>query len=367
MLSLSVARPTICSRILVNFGHYLSYKMLTIQSHVSLKPYNTFGIDADARYFIEINQADDINTLLQLTDFMGVPKLILGGGSNVLLCHDFNGLVIRMNIQGIEVLRENDDHIFLKAGAGVNWDELVQFCVQHGYAGMENLTLIPGTVGASPMQNIGAYGVELEQIFDSLTAVHTQTGERRTFSHADCQFGYRDSIFKRELKGYYIITSVTFRLNKQPIFHTRYGAIQETLADMGVPHDELTIKAISEAVSRIRRSKLPDPSQIGNAGSFFKNPEIPKAQFDSLKRQFNEMPGYPVGDELVKIPAGWLIEQAGWKGYRSGDAGVHTKQALVLVNYGNATGQDLLNLAKQVQDSVHQMFGVSITPEVNVV
>ena len=341
--------------------------MLNIQSHVSLKPYNTFGIDANARYLVDINHADDINTLLQLTDFIGLPKLILGGGSNVLLCHDFDGLVLKMNIQGIDLVREDDDHVYLSVGAGVNWHELVLYCVRHGYAGMENLALIPGTVGAAPMQNIGAYGVELEQVFDSLTAIHTQTGEQRTFSHADCQFGYRESVFKRELKGQFIITDGTFRLDKQPTFHTRYGAIKETLTDMGVSHDDLSIKAISDAVIRIRRSKLPDPDQIGNAGSFFKNPEIPKSQFDALKEQFAELPGYPIGDETVKIPAGWLIEQAGWKGHRSGDAGIHTKQALVLVNYGNATGQDLLTLAKQVQDSVQEKFGIAITPEVNVV
>lgn len=341
--------------------------MLNIRSHVSLKPYNTFGIDANARYLVDINHADDINTLLQLTDFIGLPKLILGGGSNVLLCHDFDGLVLKMTIQGIDLARENDDHVYISVGAGVNWHELVLYCVRHGYAGMENLALIPGTVGAAPMQNIGAYGVELEQVFDSLTAVHTQTGERRTFSHADCRFGYRESVFKRELKGQFIITSATFRLDKRPTFHTRYGAIQETLTDMGVSHDDLSIKAIGDAVIRIRRSKLPDPDQIGNAGSFFKNPEIPKSQFDALKGQFAELPGYPIGDETVKIPAGWLIEQAGWKGYRSGDAGIHTKQALVLVNYGNATGQDLLTLAGQVQDSVQEKFGVTITPEVNVV
>lgn len=346
---------------------YYYQQMLNIQSHVSLKPYNTFGIDANARYLVEINHADDINTLLQLSDFVNIPKLILGGGSNVLLCHDFDGLVIKMNIQGIEVIREDDDHVYVVAGAGVGWHELVLFCVQHGYAGMENLSLIPGTVGAAPLQNIGAYGVELEQVFESLTAVHTRTGERRTFLHADCQFGYRESVFKHELKGQYIITGVTFQLDKRPTFHTRYGAIQETLAEMGISDDALSIKAISDAVIRIRRSKLPDPAQIGNAGSFFKNPEIPKAQFDTLKGQFDALPGYPIGEDTVKIPAGWLIEQAGWKGYRAGSAGVHAKQALVLVNHGNATGQELLALAKQVQDSVQEKFGVSITPEVNII
>ena len=341
--------------------------MLNIQSHVSLKPYNTFGINANARYWVEVNSEEDLQTVLQLNDFINQPKLILGGGSNVLLCHDFDGLVVKINIQGINVIREDDDHIYITAGAGVNWHELVLFCVSRGYAGMENLSLIPGTVGAAPMQNIGAYGVELEQVFESLTAVHVLTSEKKTFMHADCAFGYRESVFKRELKGQYIITSVTFQLNKRPTFHTRYGAIQETLTEMGVTDETLSIKAISDAVIRIRRSKLPDPVQIGNAGSFFKNPEIPKDQFDSLKSIYPALPGYPLGNDVVKVPAGWLIEQAGWKGYRSGDAGVHAKQALVLVNYDKATGDEIMALARKVQQSVLDKFGVTISPEVNVI
>ncbi|MBD2752090.1 UDP-N-acetylmuramate dehydrogenase [Spirosoma validum] len=341
--------------------------MLNIQSYVSLKPYNTFRIGATTRYWVDINHEEDLQTLLQLTEFADSPKLILGGGSNILLCQNFDGLVIKMNIQGIEMLREDDSHIYLKAGAGVNWHELVQFCVQQGYAGMENLSLIPGTVGAAPMQNIGAYGVELEQVFESLTAMHIVTGEKQTFNHSDCAFGYRESIFKRELKGQYIITSVTFQLDKHPTFHTRYGAIQETLSEMGITDSNLSIKSISEAVIRIRRSKLPDPAQIGNAGSFFKNPEISKDQFEAIQNQYPTLPGYPIGDNIVKVPAGWLIEQAGWKGYRSGDAGVHAKQALVLVNYGNATGNEIIDLAKQIQESVLAKFGISISPEVNVI
>lgn len=341
--------------------------MLNIQSHVSLKPYNTFGIDANARYLVEINSEEDLQTLLQLTEFVDQPKLILGGGSNLLLCHDFDGLVVKINIKGIEIIREEEDHVFLTVGAGVNWHQLVLFCVSHGFAGLENLSLIPGTVGAAPMQNIGAYGVELEQAFESLSAIHVLTGQKKTFTHADCSFGYRESVFKRELKGQYIITCVTFQLDKKPTFHTRYGAIQETLVEMGVPDDRLSIKAISEAVIRIRRSKLPDPAQIGNAGSFFKNPEIPQSQFDALKAVYPNLPGYPMGNDRVKIPAGWLIEQAGWKGHRAGDAGVHAKQALVLVNYGNATGNDILLLAKKIQESVLATFGVKILPEVNVV
>ncbi|GAB3795600.1 UDP-N-acetylmuramate dehydrogenase [Spirosoma humi] len=341
--------------------------MLNIQSHVSLKPYNTFGINANARYWVEVNSEEDLQTVLQLNDFINQPKLILGGGSNVLLCHDFDGLVVKINIQGINVIREDDDHVYITAGAGVNWHELVLFCVSRGYAGMENMSLIPGTVGAAPMQNIGAYGVELEQVFESLTAIHVLTSEKKTFTHADCAFGYRESVFKRELKGQYIITSVTFQLDKRPTFHTRYGAIQETLTEMGITDETLSIKAISDAVIRIRRSKLPDPAQIGNAGSFFKNPEISKDQFDSLKLTYPTLPGYPVGDDVIKVPAGWLIEQTGWKGYRSGDAGVHTKQALVLVNYDKATGDEIMALARKVQQSVLDTFGVTISPEVNVI
>ncbi|UFH55095.1 UDP-N-acetylmuramate dehydrogenase [Spirosoma sp. KNUC1025] len=341
--------------------------MLNIQSYVSLKPYNTFGIDAIARYWVTISHENDLYTLLHLTEFIETTKLIIGGGSNILLCQNFDGLVIKMNIQGIDLIREDDSHVYIKAGAGVNWHELVQFCVHNGYAGMENLSLIPGTVGAAPMQNIGAYGVELEQVFESLTAVHIASGEKRTFTHADCAFGYRESVFKRELKGQYVITDVTFQLDKHPTFHTRYGAIQETLTEMGVSESNLSIKAISEAVIRIRQSKLPDPAQIGNAGSFFKNPEISKVQFEALQTQYPALPGYPIGDDVVKVPAGWLIEQAGWKGYRSGGAGVHAKQSLVLVNYGNATGDEILHLAKQVQDSVKDKFGVVISPEVNVI
>ncbi|WP_128548221.1 UDP-N-acetylmuramate dehydrogenase [Larkinella soli] len=342
--------------------------MLNIQSYESLKPYNTFGIGAKARYFVEIESADQLQALLQLTDYPDVPKLILGGGSNLLFTRDFEGLALKISIQGIEVVAENEDHIFVRAGAGTNWHELVMFCVRNGYAGVENLSLIPGTVGAAPMQNIGAYGVEIEQVFKELEAVELKTGEMRTFSHADCRFGYRESIFKNEVKGQYIITSVTLRLDRRPVFHTSYGAIQETLKEMGVTDDRLSIKAVSDAVIRIRRSKLPDPAQIGNAGSFFKNPEIDTSRFERLKTDFPALPGYPTGDPAkTKVPAGWLIEQCGWKGKRFGDAGVHAKQALVLVNYGEATGAEILSLARKVQQSVEEKFGISLHPEVNVV
>ncbi|MGA0557426.1 UDP-N-acetylmuramate dehydrogenase [Larkinella sp. VNQ87] len=341
--------------------------MLDIQSHVSLKPYNTFGIDAKARYWVEIDAEEQLSTLFQLTEFLTVPKLILGGGSNVLFTRDFEGLAIKIAIQGITLVREDDAHVYVKAGAGVNWHQFVLFCVRNGYAGLENLSLIPGTTGAAPMQNIGAYGVEIEQVFDQLEAVDVQTGEIRVFTHADCRFGYRESVFKHEAKGRYIISSVTLRLNKKPVFHTEYGAIRETLASMGVSDDQLSIKVISEAVIRIRRSKLPDPAEIGNAGSFFKNPEISKDDYERLKASYPTLPGYPTGDQTVKVPAGWLIEQCGWKGKRIGNAGVHAKQALVLVNYGGATGADILNVARSVQQAVEEKFGIRLNPEVNII
>lgn len=342
--------------------------MLNVQSNVSLKPYNTFGIQATARYWVDIQHPNDLLTLLQLDEYNNVQKLILGGGSNLLLTGDLDGMVVRMNIQGTELVREDEQHWWLKAGAGVNWHTFVLHCVKRGYAGVENLSLIPGTVGAAPMQNIGAYGVEIEQVFDSLEAINRQTGEIHTFSRAECEFGYRESVFKHKLKGQFIIVNVTFRLDKQPVFHTSYGAIQETLDQMGVVPDKLSIKAISDAVIRIRQSKLPDPAQIGNAGSFFKNPEISLEQFDTLRKQFPQLPGYPLANSgQVKVPAGWLIEQAGWKGYRRGDAGVHAKQALVLVNYGSAVGSEILELAKEVQRSVKERFGININPEVNII
>ncbi len=341
--------------------------MLNVQSNVSLKPYNTFGIQATARHWADVQTLNDLQTLLQFSGYDDVHKTILGGGSNLLLTGDLEGLVIRMNIQGIELVRDDEQHWWVKAGAGVNWHEFVLHCVKRGYAGVENLSLIPGTVGAAPMQNIGAYGVEIEQVFDSLEAMNRQTGEVQTFTRADCRFGYRESVFKHELRGQYVITSVTFRLDKSPVFHTSYGAIQETLQEMGITDESLSIKAISDAVIRIRRSKLPDPAVIGNAGSFFKNPEISLTQFQQLKQRYPNLPGYPLAaTERVKVPAGWLIEQCGWKGYRRGDAGVHAKQALVLVNYGNAVGDEILTLAHDVQQSVGETFGIEIRPEVNI-
>lgn len=339
--------------------------MMEIQENVSLRPYNTFGFEAKARYFVAITSSEQLQQLLRDPRWLATPKWILGGGSNVLLTQDMDALVIRIEIKGIEVADEEEDYLLLRVGAGENWHAFVLHCVEKGYGGVENLSLIPGTVGAAPMQNIGAYGVEIKDIFADLEAVETATGALRTFDAAACAFGYRESVFKTSLKDKYIITSVTFRLRKNPVYNVSYGDIQKTLDEMGVP--EHSVRAISEAVIKIRQSKLPDPAQIGNAGSFFKNPEIPKAQFEALRAKFPTLPGYPVADEKVKVPAGWLIEQAGWKGHRAGAVGVHDRQALVLVHHGGGMGQQVKELAAKVQASVAEKFGIRLTAEVNFV
>lgn len=337
--------------------------MIQIQENIPLKQYNTFGIAANARYFVEVASVDELKAVLQNPDFDGVKRLILGGGSNMLLLHDFDGLVIKINIGGIEIIQQDDNHIYIKAGAGVVWHELVMHCVANNYAGIENLSLIPGTVGAAPMQNIGAYGVEIKDVFYELEALNIETLEVEKFDLPTCRFGYRESIFKHEAKGKYVILNVTFRLNKTPNFNTSYGAIKDTLTEMGVA--EMSIKAVSDAVIHIRQSKLPNPAEIGNAGSFFKNPEIPKTHFDKLKEQYPNIPSYPIDENTVKVPAGWLIEQAGWKGQRFGEVGVHAKQALVLVNYGGGKGQEIKELSEKIQASIDEKFGIKLNAEVN--
>lgn len=339
--------------------------MITIQTNVSLRPYNTFGIDATARFFVVINTLEELIEVLQMPDYQYIPKLILGGGSNLLLTQNFEGLVIKINLKGIEKIKEDDQHIWLRVGAGEVWHEFVLYCIEHHYAGIENLSLIPGTVGAAPRQNIGAYGVEIKEVFEELTALDLTTLQLTTYDLPTCRFGYRESIFKHEAKGKTIIVNVTFRLNKNPIFHINYGDIQKTLAEMGVT--DLNIKAVSDAVIQIRQSKLPNPAEIGNAGSFFKNPEISKVQFEQLKDLHPSLPGYPTSDTMVKVPAGWLIEQAGWKGHRTGNVGVHARQALVLVNYGGGTGLEIKTLAQKVQASVFEKFGIHLSAEVNFV
>ncbi len=336
---------------------------MIIQKDIQLKPFNTFGIEATAKYFIEVSSIEQLQEILQNPDYQSTERLILGGGSNMLLTKDFEGLVIKIAIKGFEVVNENEDNIWLKVGAGVVWHDLVLQCVNQNYAGMENLSLIPGTVGAAPMQNIGAYGIEIKEVFEELQALEIATGEIKNFDKAMCNFGYRESIFKHEAKGKYIILNVTFKLNKRPTFHIEYGAIKDTLAEMNI--SEMSIKAISDAVIHIRQSKLPNPAEIGNAGSFFKNPEIPNSQFETLKAQFPTIPSYPVSDTTTKVPAGWLIEQAGWKGQRFGNVGVHAKQALVLVNYGGGKGEEIKDLSQKIQASVKEKFGIQLSVEVN--
>lgn len=337
--------------------------MFTIQKNISLLPYNTFGIDATARYFTCFSSVAEARELLGNEEIRISNKLFLGGGSNILLTQDFDGYVLQNKIEGIEKVNETDEHIFVKAGAGVVWHQFVIYCIENNYAGVENLSLIPGTVGAAPMQNIGAYGVEIKDVFYELEALHIESLEIHRFGLEACKFGYRESIFKHEAKGQYVILNVTFRLNKAPNFHVEYGAIKDTLTENGIT--DLTIKAISDAVIQIRQSKLPNPAEIGNAGSFFKNPEISKTQFDELKAHFPTIPSYPINETTVKVPAGWLIEQAGWKGKRIGNIGVHTKQALVLVNYGGGNGNDIKQLAMDIQASVFEKFKIKINPEVN--
>jgi len=338
---------------------------MNLQQNISLRPYNTFGISARAKYFSTFSSIEDLKEILDSQSPLRNSQLILGGGSNILLTKDFDGIVLKNELKGIEIVKEDAGHIYIKAGAGENWHQFVLYCVNNNYAGVENLSLIPGNVGASPMQNIGAYGVEIKDVFYELEAFHREEKNIEKFSLQDCQFGYRESVFKSKFKNQFVITSVTYRLNKQPSFNTSYGAINQELERMGAK--ELSIRAISQAVINIRSSKLPDPKQIGNAGSFFKNPIITNDQFDQLKKQFPSIVAFPSGSDHTKLAAGWLIEQCGWKGYRKGDAGCYPKQALVLVNYGNANGSEIFQLSEEIIQSVQKKFTVSLEREVNII
>lgn len=338
--------------------------MLNIQENISLKPFNTFGIDVNAKYFTAFKSTGELVEVLNQKPKTSNKKLVLGGGSNILLTTDFDGLVMKNEVEGIELLKEDDAHVYLKVGAGVNWHSFVRYCVQNNYAGVENLSLIPGNVGASPMQNIGAYGVEIKDVFHELEAMHVEERTMRIFSGDECSFGYRESVFKNKYKDQFIILNVTYRLNKKPHFNTSYGAITQELEKMSVK--ELSIGAISQAVINIRSSKLPDPKEIGNAGSFFKNPVISNKQFEDLKNDFPTIVAFPAGEGYTKLAAGWLIEQCGWKGYRNGDAGCYPKQALVLVNYGNAKGHEVLELSEKIIQSVIDRFDVRLEREVNI-
>jgi UDP-N-acetylmuramate dehydrogenase len=334
---------------------------MQFQENISLKPYNTFAIDARARYFARFRSTED---LIEILGHLPGDKLfVLGGGSNILLTGDFDGMVLKNEFGGIEKISEDEDFVYVKCGAGENWHQFVLHCIANNWAGLENLSLIPGCTGASPMQNIGAYGVELKDVFYELTAFHLQEKGNYTFRLKDCAFGYRDSIFKGKYKDQFVILEVVFRLNKKPRFNTSYGAITQELEKMGVA--TLTIQAISQAVINIRSSKLPDPKDIGNAGSFFKNPSVARDRYLKLEKKFHGMPAYDNTDGSVKLAAGWLIEQCGWKGYRKDDVGVHARQALVLVNYGNANGHEIVELSRQIMKSVREKFGVELEREVN--
>lgn len=336
---------------------------MQIQENISLKHYNTFGIDAKAKLFAAFRDIDELEELV--THNSKLATLILGGGSNILFTNDYNGLVLKNEIAGIRVVHEEPEYVYVKAGAGENWHSFVLHCINHNLAGVENLSLIPGCVGASPMQNIGAYGVELSSVFLGLEAFHLKEKKLVTFTAADCGFGYRDSVFKNKFKDQFAILNITLRLKKHPVFHTSYGAIEQELEKMGVK--ELSIKAISQAVINIRSSKLPDPGEIGNAGSFFKNPSVSKEKFQDLNSKFPGIIGHENNDGTVKLAAAWLIEQCGWKGYRKGDAGCHARQALVLVNYGNAKGKEIYDLSEEILQGVKEKFGVTLEREVNVV
>lgn len=336
-----------------------------IQQNISLKESNTFGIEAHTKEFVEVTNVEELLVLVSTFNFSSRKILVIGGGSNLLLTQDFDGMVIKNSIKGMELINEDENHVWIKVMSGEKWHDFVLYSIDKDYAGIENLSLIPGCVGAAPMQNIGAYGVEIKDTFSSLEAVEIETGNLVTFTNAECKFGYRESIFKNEAKGKFIIVSVTFKLNKHPNFNITYGAIQQTLDKNGVK--KISVKAISDAVIEIRTSKLPNPKVLGNAGSFFKNPEIPTTEFDRLKIQFPTIVGYPTLNGNIKLAAGWLIEQCGWKGKKVGNVGSHKDQALVIVNYGGATGNEIWQLAMDIQQSVKEKFGVTINPEVNII
>jgi UDP-N-acetylmuramate dehydrogenase len=335
---------------------------MQIQENFSLKSHNSFGIDVNARHYAVFSDVDQLSKLAR--EFKSSPVFVLGGGSNILFTKNFDGLVLHNRITGIELIREDEHHLYVRAGAGESWTGFVSFCVARNWAGVENLSLIPGNVGASPIQNIGAYGVELKEIFFELDAFLLKERKVFAFSLNDCKFGYRDSVFKNGLKGQFVILNVTLRLNKIPIFNTSYGSVEEELKNMGTR--QLSVQAVAQAITNIRSAKLPDPAKIGNAGSFFKNPVVAKKEFERLQKDHPGLPGYENSDGSMKLAAGWLIEKCGWKGYRKGDAGCHASQALVLVNYGHASGKDILDLSREISKSVKKKFAVDLKEEVNV-
>jgi len=338
--------------------------MTKIHTNFSLKNFNTFGIEAKAQKFVAVDSVTELKSVLK--QHQDEKKFILGGGSNMLLTQDIDALVIHIDLKGKKVIQENEDYVWVECQAGENWHEFVLWTLAQDYGGLENMSLIPGNVGTTPVQNIGAYGAEIKDTMTSCEAIKIDTFETKTFSNADCHFGYRESVFKQEVKDQYIITSVVFQLTKRNhTINTGYGDIQSELSKKEIENP--TIQDVSNAVIAIRKSKLPDPRDLGNSGSFFKNPILLKSDFEKIHVQFPEMKYYDVSETEVKVPAGWLIEQAGFKGKRFGDAGIHKNQALVLVNYGNATGQEILDVSKDIQKTIYEKFGIQIEAEVNVI
>ncbi|MGB3525102.1 MAG: UDP-N-acetylmuramate dehydrogenase [Flavobacteriales bacterium] len=338
---------------------------MDIQRDADLQPFNTFHVAARAARLARFRSADELRALLQAPELKGLPQMVFGGGSNILLTRDWPGVILLNEITGMEVVEETDEHVVVRSGAGELWHQFVTYCVGQGWGGIENLSLIPGKVGAAPMQNIGAYGVEIKDVFDHLEALRLSDGAVVRFSAAECRFGYRESFFKREGKGQYIILNVAFKLAKHPQVHTHYGSIKHELEKRGITQP--SIQDVSDAVISIRRSKLPDPLALGNAGSFFKNPVVSAELADRIKAEYPDMVSFPAGDGQVKLAAGWLIEKAGWKGFREANLGVHKDQALVLVNYGGSTGKAIYDLSTRVLESVKEKFGVELEREVNIV
>jgi UDP-N-acetylmuramate dehydrogenase len=338
---------------------------MEIAQNYSLKNLNTFGIDAEAKAFVNASDEDELFEILSAEELKSYPKFILGGGSNILLTKDFNGLVIKISVPGLEIIEEDDHNVIIEAGAGVTWNDIVEYSVERNLGGIENLALIPGTAGAAPIQNIGAYGQELSETFFYLRGFYIDTAKPAVFYKNDCEFGYRNSIFKNELKNKFAISKIRLRLNKNPEIKIGYGNVKEELEKTGT--SDFTVKDVSRVIAEIRRQKLPDPAVIGNAGSFFKNPEIRSAEFDFLREKYPDIKGYPLENANVKIPAAWLIDKAGLKGFRKGNTGTHNRQALVIVNHGGATGEEILHFAKEVKRSVYEKFEIVLEEEVNVV
>mgnify|MGYP001158446945 CR=1 FL=1 len=337
---------------------------MQIVENKSLEKLNTFGIDVKARFYTTIRSIEELRTISESDIYRNNDLFVLGGGSNILLTQDLNSLVIKNDIKGIEIISEDENSVELMVGSGENWHEFVMFCVKNGYGGIENLSLIPGNVGAAPMQNIGAYGVEIKDTFQSLNAFHIQSGEVHHFNNNDCCFGYRESVFKNKLKGEYIILSIVLKLNKKPNINSSYGDIEKKLSEWKISNP--TIKDISDAVISIRETKLPDPNKIGNSGSFFKNPIITNEAFKVLIEKYPNAIHYKVDDKHVKVAAGWLIDNAGWKGKTFKNYGVHKKQALVLVNYGGAKGSDVNDLSNMILEDIYKKYKIRLEKEVNI-